>query len=162
MTYKKFIELYSKAEPSKKAQFVKKHIVREYLPYQNKIAEARKIVESSCYETIQDKKVYKQNSTLTYMLFALRVLGNYTDISWDNEKKSVDIFNEFTRTGALEDIISAISPKEYESFLSVLQMTRDDEYENYRSLAGFLETKFDAMSIMFEELANLIEQNKEK
>ena len=151
---------YSKTEKSKKEAYVKKHIVKDYLTYQEKIAEAKKIVEFSCYEEIQGKKVYKRNSPLAYMLYVLSIVEDYPEITWDKEKENLDVFNEFERLGVFDAIISQIPKKEHESFSTVLKMTSDDEYENFRSLAGFFDTKFDAISIMLEEATKLIERNQ--
>lgn len=162
MIYKKFIESYAKTDNSKRSSFIKKHIVNDYLPYQKKIAEAKKIVNFSCYENINGKKVYMQNSPLAYMLFAICIIQDYTDITWDTEKESVDVFNEFDKIGALDDIIAAIPKKEYESFSAVLKMTRDDEYENFRSIVGYLDTKADAVGLMLKELTDILEKNQMK
>lgn len=162
MTYKKFIESYLKTDKTKRKAFVKKHITRDYLSYEEKISESKRIVNFSCYQWINDKKVYMQNSPLAYMLFALCIVQKYTDITWDLEKEGVDAFNELDKSGVLDDIIASIPKKEYESFSTVLKMTRDDEYENFRSIVGYLDTKADAVSVMLEELTDLLEKNQMK
>jgi hypothetical protein len=162
MTYKKFIESYKNADKAKKSALIKKHMVNDYLPYQKKIAEAKRIVNFSCYEKIDDKKVYMQNSPLAYMLFSICIIQDYTDITWDTEKESVDVFNEFDKSGALDEIIASIPKKEYETFSAVLNMVRDDEYENFRSIVGFLDTKADAVNILLKELTDLLEKNQIK
>lgn len=158
MTFDKFVEGFKKS--TKPADYVKKHVKVSYIPYERKISEARKIIELSNYVTIQDKKVYKQNSTLAYMLFVMRVLANYTDIEWELGKDDLAAFNALSECGAVEFVVAAIPSKEYETFQTVVKMVQDDEYENYRSLAGFFDSKVDALSIMFDELSKVVEANK--
>ena len=134
-----------------KNKFIKKHIVRTYLPYQDKIAESKEIVKRSCYVEIDGKQFFKQNSPIFFMLFMLRVITDYTDIEYEND--GLTVFNALSEIGLLETIISAIPQKEYETFNTVLHMCKDDEMENYRSLAGFFDTKVDALGLSFNALA---------
>jgi len=149
MKYDEFITKYNVS--TDKNKFIKKHIVRTYLPYQDKISEAKEIIKRSCYIEIDGKQVFKQNSPAFFMLFMLRVIANYTDIECEND--GLIVFNAFSEIGLLETIISAIPQKEYETFNTVLHMCKDDEMENYRSLAGFFDTKVDALGLSFNALA---------
>lgn len=151
MKYDEFIEKYNQASDKKK--FLIKHMVKKYLPYQDKIAEAKEIIKRTCYVEIDGRKVYQQNSPLYFMLFMLRIIANYTDITFEEGAEALTAFNALSEVGLLEPIISVIPPKEYDTFNTVLQMCKDDEMENYRSLAGFFETKVEALGLSLNALA---------
>lgn len=154
-----FIEEYKKA--SNKPTFLKKHVVRHYLPYELKISEAKKIVKRTCYEQINGKEYFRQNSPAFFMLFMLRILADYTDIEWE-ENEGLKVFNDLSEASLLESIILAIPAKEYDTFNTVLQMVKDDEMENYRSIAGFFETKVDTLGIVLNALTEAIEKKEVK
>lgn len=156
MDYKEFIKKYEEAKD--KERFLQKHIKTKYLPYQQKIAEAKKIVELTMYVDINDKKVFKQNTPLLHLMFIMRVIFNYTDIEWEDGSNIVEPYNALCESNLLELIISAIPNKEYGAFDTVLQMTLNDELENYRSLAGFFDSKVDALSMTLNALAEATEK----
>lgn len=147
MKSEEFVKGYQKAKKTNNHEaFIKKHITKTYLPFELKIAEAKDVVEKSCYKEINGKRVFQQNSPAFFMLFMLKVIGNYTDVEIGEEKDALETINSFAEVGLFEAIIS-LFPKEYDSFNTVLQMVKDDEMENYRSLAGFFETKVESLDM---------------
>lgn len=156
MKYDEFITKYNAATDKKK--FLQKHVVRKYIPYQDKIGEAKEIIRRTCYTEIDGKKVYQQNSPLYFMLFMLRIIANYTDITFEEGADALIAFNALAEAELLEAIVAAIPSKEYETFNTVLQMCKDDEMENYRSLAGFFETKVEALGMTFNALTEATEK----
>ena len=92
------------------------------------------------------------------MLFMLRVIANYTDVEFEEGADALAAFNAFSESGLLEPIVLAIPQKEYDTFNTVLQMCKDDEMENYRSLAGFFDTKVDALMMTMNALAEATEK----
>ena len=151
MNYKEFVKKYRDA--SNKEAFLKKHIVKTYLPYATKIAEAKEIVKITCYKEINGKEMFSQDSPSFFALFMMRVISNYTDIEYENGLEAYDAIAE---AGAFENIILAIPPKEYDTFSTVLQMVKDDEMENYRSLAGILDTKIEAINLALNTMLETI------
>ncbi len=142
----------------KKAELVRKHIVTDYVSYEKKITEARKIVDIADYVEVQEKKVYKRNSPNTYYLFILSLITNYTDFEWDKNKEGLDIFNLFNKNGIIPLLISLLPENEYEEFDTVLKMVESDEYENYRSFAGFMESKVEAINLTLNTLTEALAQ----
>ena len=61
-------------------EFIKKHIVNEYVDYLTKDAYCSKIVESSTHIQDGEHTIIKVNSTVRYMLFVMRLIELYTDI----------------------------------------------------------------------------------
>ena len=159
MNYKNFVRMFMKADnDDKKAELVRKHIKNDYVPYEKKIAEARKIIELADYVDVQGKKTYKRNSPMTYLLFIIRLLANYTDFEWENGKEEMDVYNLLTKNGIITTFISVLPDNEYDEFSTVLRMTEDDEYENYRSFAGFMESKVEAINLALNALTEVIPQ----
>lgn len=151
MRYDEFIKEYQKA--ADKSRFMKKHIVNTYVPYEVKISESKEIIKRTCYKDVNGKRVYSQDSPSYFMLFMLRVITNYTDIEYGEGADALIAFNAFSEAELLEEIILAIPKKEYDTFNTILQMCKDDEMENYRSLAGFFDTKVDALGLSLNALA---------
>lgn len=156
MRYDEFIKKYSVA--ADKTKFVGKHIVKTYLPYEQKISEAKEIVKRTCWREVNGKKIFQQDSPSFFMLFMLRVISNYTDIEFDDGADALVAFNALSEAELLETVVLSIPQKEYDTFNTVLQMCKDDEMENYRSLAGFFETKVDALGLTLNALAEATEK----
>ena len=156
MKYDDFIKKYNSS--TDKNKFLKKHVTKTYLPYQQKISEAKEIIKRTCYEELNGKKVFKQDSPAFFMLFMLRVIANYTDVEFEEGADALAAFNALSESGLLEPIVLAIPQKEYDTFNTVLQMCKDDEMENYRSLAGFFDTKVDALIMTMNALAEATEK----
>jgi len=160
MKYEEFIKEYKVS--SDKNKFIKKHIITDYLPYQDKIAEANEIVKRSCYIEVDGKKKFLQNSPVYFELFMLRVIANYTDIEYENDGvDGLAMFNALSKAELFEPIIAAIPKKEFDTFNTVLQMCKDDEMENYRSLAGFFDTKVDSLGLVLNALAEATENTEQ-
>ena len=160
MDYKEFIKKYAVAKDKEK--FIDKHIKVKYLPYQRKIAEAKKIVELTMYSEVNGKKVFQQNSPLFYLMFVMRTILCYTDITWEESENIVEVYNTLCESDVFEPLILSIPQKEYDAFNTVLYMVKDDEMENYRSLAGFFDSKVDALSMVLNTLAEAAEQLENK
>lgn len=157
MDYKQFISTLSRTSDIKKSDFMRKHLTKKYVSYITKVAEAKEIIHKSSYIKIKDKETFMQNSPTAYMLFIIRLFVLYTDITWE-EEEVIQAFDAFCENGVVELLVSAISPKEFDSFNTILQMVKDDEYENYRSLAGFFDSKVDALGITLNALAEATEK----
>ncbi len=158
MDYKEFIKKYQSAKD--KDKFLEKHITTKYLPYQRKIAEAKKIIELTMYSEVNGKKVFQQNSPLFYLMFVMRTILCYTDIAWEENENIVEVYNELCEANVFEPLILTIPHKEYDAFNTVLCMVKNDEMENYRSVAGFFDSKVDALGLMlnaFTEVVSTIE-----
>lgn len=161
MKYSELVKSFNAATDAKKASVVKKHIVVDYIPFNIKIAEAKEIVDRAHYTEISGKRVYQRNSPTAYYLFIVRIISLYTDIEWEKDEV-VDMFNEFAKSGLIDEIIMSLPKGEYDSFKTILDMVTDDDYENYRSLAGFLGTKLEALGMMLEALSNSYTEVGEK
>lgn len=144
-----FVNGYMKADD--KIKYCNKHIIRTYLKYEEKIAEANKIVELAHHVEKDGVKSFRKNSPLLYQLYVLRVLVNYTDIEI-SEINAAEDFNALNRIGAVEDIFSSIPEREIRELQTVLRMVEDDLMENERSFAGWLDGKMELIGVLLDAI----------
>lgn len=138
ISVEEFVKGYKSISNDKnKEMYVKKHVVDKYIPYEEKCSICSKIINASMYETIKEKKVFKQDTTSRYMLYSLQLISNYTDISI-NYKESLNDFNLLDKYGLIDVIYTLISQSEKSKIDTILQMKLDDFYENNRSTTSFL------------------------
>lgn len=162
MLISEFVEKYNEAK--QKNAFVNKHIVTNYITYETKISLAKNIVEISMYKDINGKKVFVPNTPVRYMLFVQALIDSYTDLEWDTKvneqgESVLDVsasFNNLEKNGAVETLIAAIGD-DVTKFTTVLNMVVDDETDLNRSIIPFFETKFEAVSMVFDSLSQAIE-----
>lgn len=150
-----FIEFSQKFKISKdKESFVKKHIKRTYVPYAEKLAEAKKIAEVSTHIIVNQEtgeQMYKKDTPIQYFLKTTRLLFLYTDIEIDNNDIN-KVYDTLAESGAFEYIFSSIPEGEITQFSSMIDMCVSDIYENERDLTSFFETKLTAFNLTFNEI----------
>lgn len=141
-----FIEEYKKIKnEDSREKFIRKHIIKTYIPYEYKMAASRAIVRDSSYNgktpTGEDK--FQLDTPIRYVLFYVEVIISYTDIEVDRE----DILNDFNmldENNILEQIIKYIET-DYRKFETVLSMVSDDFNTNNRTAVSFFENKINEL-----------------
>ena len=162
MDYKKFIDEYNVAND--KTKYVQKHMLNSYVPYEDKVAECRKIIDITSHKMMtvndQEHKIYWNNTPMQHMFYILTLISLYTDIEWNKDagdnNENIDIYNELSKNGSIYIIISLIEPFEKQAFDTVLNMVSEDVYENERSIPSYLDTKIDALSLSINEIINKV------
>lgn len=165
MNYKKFIEEYNNANDKMKC--IHRHITSEYVSYQDKIVQCRKIIDTTCRKTInikgQERSVFWLDSPMRHMFYIITLLSFYTDIEWNKsvgeDNENLVVFNELSRCGAIYDLIDSIPAFEKAAFDTVLDMVYDDVYENERSIVSYCDSKIDAVLLSLSELKNITSTN---
>ena len=158
MDYKKFIDEYNVSND--KIKYVQKHMLNSYVPYEDKVAECRKIIDITSHKMVningQEHKVYWNNTPMQHMFYILTLISLYTDIEWTKDSgdnnENLEVYNELSKNGSIYTIISLITPFEKQSFDTVLNMVEEDTYENERSIPSYLDTKIDAFSLSINEM----------
>lgn len=150
-----FVEEFNNARD--KNSIVKKHIVTDYIPYEQKISECRNIINVALYKEVNGRKVFMYDSPAVYHLFILSVMRNYTDIDMYDEE---DFGYEVRGFNALEqyNIFSCIAEnigQDYKGFQTVLSMMTDDAVQN-NSLVPFLDTKFEALAMVVNSFKDVL------
>lgn len=148
-------------------EYVEKHIKNVYVPYEKKIDICERIINATSYIEVDGVKIYKKNSPAEFMLFELNIIDLYTDIKVDFNSMLAE-FNMLNEFGLIEAIASLIPTREYVEFNTLLDMKKDDTYQNERDLVSWFETKYSALSLAFsgiiekldsEDIVNLIKSN---
>ncbi len=149
MKVKEFVDGFTKA--TDKEKYVKKHIVRTYVNYAQKISECKKIALVSMYQT-DNKGVSKFyiDTPMRYMLFIVTIIRDYTDIEFDdkNVPEGFDLLNE---SGADSCVISFIKD-DFDMFKSVLDMVVNDIIDRERNLIDYIDGKLSAFSTLIDSL----------
>ena len=118
---------------------IQKHITRQYVPLEEKIAEAKKIVELSCYKKIVDAEgkeqtIYWVDTPKRYFLTLLAFIRLYTDITISDDPLAD--YNTLASKKYDKLILSTLPTDDAEEFSNILDMMCDDENENVNSLEG--------------------------
>ena len=152
MTTKEFIEKYDKA--TDKELLLKNMIIRQYVPYSEKINDCNRIV----FATTKDGDMFKINSPFQIMLFNYTIITKYTDLTLDENQNILEFFEALDELNMVNGLLSVIPEREYNAYNTILAMCNDDLMENTRSLTSFLETKFGALKISTDALLEVLEK----
>lgn len=158
MKIKDFITEYKIASADNKINVVKKHIVRKYVPYIEKVAACNMIVENSMYKSDEYGKVFQPNSPLQFQMFIGELVHLYTDIEMTSGQDRIEIFDAFEENGVTEVFTEALGA-EVVKFNTVLKMCCDDVSFSETDLVRWIERKIQATKLGFD---TLIESLKEK
>lgn len=142
MKIEEFIRVYKGKNEKDREALLKKHIVREYMPFEDKVAEADKIIKSALYK---DGK-FEVHSAIVEELFALSVIARYTDIEMDDLLTGYNLLEE----NGINEFIEAII-HDVRKFRGILDMMIADEKEKH-SLVPFLSEQFEAFKLSFDEM----------
>ena len=160
MLYTDFIQKF-KISKDKEA-LAKKHIKRTYVPYAEKLAESKKIADISTHATITTPSgtevVYKKDTPILFFLKTTRLLNLYTDIEQGETSDINKFYDSLAEIGAFDILLSQIPESEVTQFSAMIDMCVSDIYENERDLSSFLDTKFEAISMV---LSTMLESIKE-
>jgi len=135
-----------------KEDFIKRHIVKKYLPYKEKVAMCTSIVDV----TMSMSGVFKQDTPTRHLLFVMSVIDKYTDIEIDFNN-SLDDFDILCESGVGNNIMSLIDESERDMITTVLNMCVDDYMENNRSLASMLDSFKLSIGSINDVLSEIIE-----
>lgn len=133
-----------------KINIIKKHIVRNYVPYAEKISRCMNIIKNTSYDGDGN---FNQNTAFRHALFLLNIVDSYTDIDFEY---SIEIFDKLCETNIIFMILAEVSESDMKLFDSVLNMVSDDEYANNRDLVSFLESKFIGIEAMINPILDYL------
>ena len=142
MTTKEFVG-YFKMAKDKQAE-CKKRIIKNYIPFTNKITECYKVVKATMEHT-DDNQVttYRQNTPMRFLIFNMSLLELYTDLEFsENLIDEYDLLNEY---GAIDVLIACIPEHEFKEFSTLLSMTVDDYMSNEREFTAYIDKKLDTL-----------------
>ena len=135
------IELFIKQMNGEhKDGIIEKHIVRQYVPLEEKIAEAKKIVNTACYTKVIDptgveKNVFRIDTVQKEFLTFLTLIKLYTDL--DLSENPLKDYNTLAEKKYTKKLIGAM-PEDARDFNTILNMVFDDEVENVTSIGNII------------------------
>ena len=173
MTIKEFVDGYKAInENDDKAQreYIKSHIVKDYIPYSNKMLIAKKIADITTYDDAEKKNKLRVNTPLREVYFILEAFALYTDV--DISFKSDDVFYSFDLLAeeGLNEIIEKAIGRDCYVLEELIETYVDDIITNQHDLVGWLNDKLDIIknelassvdNIDWNQLQSLITKNAE-
>lgn len=141
ITVKEFVDKYNTGKSI--MDYTEQYMVTDkYVPYEEKVNSASRIVKASHYITTKDNdgkehKKFHIDSTSKYMLYCLELVRLYTNIEI-NFKESLDQFNMLNSCGALDTIINLISERELKEFRMILDFVESDLFQNEYEIHSYI------------------------
>lgn len=158
MTINEFVNGFNSA--SDKEKYVKKHIIRTYVPYEEKVAKCQRIIDNSMYVIDDDKLKFKPNTPLLRELFIITATQSYTDIEYDTGE-ALNGFNALAEIEADSYIMEAVNT-DVTVFKSVLDMMIDDTYDLERNIVDYINKKIDILIDLISTISNVEQGNSDE
>lgn len=157
-----FLRQYGVADKQKGTamkDFIKKHIVTDYVSFLEKEVTCTNIVNSTTRIIEKNKEILKINSSARYLLFVMRLIDIYTDIEIDfTDAKYVYQYDDLNKVGAIGNLIAAIPEREYSEFSTLLNMKLDDFRDNEYSITALLYNLKQSFSLSEEVINSVIDE----
>lgn len=136
-----------------KEGIIQKHIKREYVPFSEKLATAKKIINVSCYKEMPDsngvkKKVFWADSVMKHFLTIRALIELYTDLTFSANPLSD--YDALVEKGYDAMLLAAIPINDAEVFGNIVDMVYDDEYENINSIEGRIKNLANGFEEIFQ------------
>lgn len=156
MKIDEFIEEFKKLNiDDDKVDLVNSLITTEYVSYATKIADCKRIIDSTSY-TNTEPNMFRINSPARHMLLNLQLIDRYTDIEI-NYKDALEIYDMLDEVDAIDYIITALPTKEVSKYCKIMKMMLKDFKMNERSMIGYLDSKLASMKILGDSLDKMLE-----
>lgn len=163
------IELFIKQMNGEhKDGIIEKHIIRQYVPLEEKIAEAKRIVDTACYTSIDNvdgtsERVFKIDTVQKEYLTFLALVKLYTDL--DFSENVLKDYNMLAEKKYIKKIVGAM-PEDARDFNTVLNMVFSDEVENVTSTGNVINrlifSSNSALTTVINEILRSISDGGEK
>lgn len=157
MTIENLVEQYEWTKRKNREYDFSQHITRKYMPYAEKCALVKGVVDSSSYIEFDGKKIYRRNTANMLFVFTMQIISKYTDLEFDTDA-TVKCYDKLMESGMMNKLMSQIPEEEISILRGMLDMQRDDEEANTRSIVSFLETKVEALQMGFDSLNKILER----
>lgn len=151
------VEDLIKLTKSKKDYDFSQRIKMKYMPYSEKCALVKSVIENTSYVEQEGKRIYKRNTAGMLFVFTMQLISRYTDLEFEKENVVV-VYDALMESGIMNKLMAQIPEEEISILRGMLDMQRDDEEMNTRSLISFFETKADVARIFFEGLNKVLDK----
>lgn len=151
------VELFMKQmNGDHKEGIIEKHIIKQYVPLEEKIAEAKKVVELSCYTNVpvedgKEQRVFRINTVHKEFYTFLALLNLYTDIELSED--ILGDYNKLAEKKYTKKILTAM-PEDAVDFNTILNMTFQDEIENVSAIGNVVNRLLSSSNSIFSAVIN--------
>lgn len=146
---KEYFEIKSKQLQEK---YIKEKLkIKQYLPYNLKVALAKNIVNCSSFD---ENKNLNLSSTGRYLLYIRTVITQYTNLIENKENSSfLDEYDALASTELLELILSEIPQKEINEFKTIVNMVLDDTITQFTSPQIFVSDQIQRIMTIISKIS---------
>ena len=156
MTVEELIKDVEKQKKLKKEYDFSQHLKMQYMPYAEKCSLVKSILDNTSYVEVLGKRTYKRNTSGMLFVFTMQMISQYTDLEFSSDEV-VQTYDVLMETGLMNKLMMQIPEGEIEILRGMLDMQRDDEEVNTRSLISFFETKMDALQMAMDGINKMWE-----
>lgn len=157
MKVEELIKEYTQAKRMKKEYDFSKRITKFYMPYGEKCALVKSIVETTSFEDINGTKVYKRDTKNMLFVFTMHLIAYYTDVEISPETP-LAVYDSLMESGIMNGLMIQIPEDEISILRGMVDMERDDLEVNSRSLLSFFEAKSEAIRIVTDKFFSVLER----
>lgn len=161
-----FCKLYKAQEKGNAktfGDFIKKHIVVDYIPYITKLAICTNIINVTTRIKDGDHEILKIDNCGREFWFTMNLINLYTDIEiiFDGTK-AFEQYDELCKLDAIDTLISAISENEVMDFTAILNMKLADFRDNEYSVPAMLYNLKQTVSLSEEVINGVVKAIQEE
>lgn len=140
-------------------------LATEYVPYVEKVAQCKGIVNATQYKNItEDKKIFVADTPTLKLFQTMKLVALYTNIEFEDEKL-VEAYDILNKNGILDRLFGEggiVPEREQVEWKMIMDMTIDDTYENERSqgaiFGGLKESLGMVIGSVLDGMAEAIEE----
>jgi len=164
---KMFIACYSKqVNDSLKVKYLENNLkVVGYVPYEQKLTFAQRIVDFSCYRNEgteeEPRIVFHVDTPMREFLFQRSLIELYTNLEIDNDA-FLEHYNALKKLGVMDYILTTIPESEIIAFHDIVDMVFSDEMTNNYEIHGYIKNQvsriIDVGSILLEPVLEKVSQ----
>lgn len=155
------VEEFIKLTKGKKDYDFSQRIKLKYMPYTEKCALVKSVIENTSYIDVNGKKVYKRDTASMLFVFIMQLISKYTDLEFEKDNVVI-VYDALMETKLMDQLLAQIPESEISFLKGMLDMQRDDFEFNTRSLVSFFETRADAMQMALDGISNVLEKSDKK
>ena len=132
--------------------FLKEHIMRDYVPYIQKVSSCELLVNNCWYRVDKGTGVKRMvvNSPNLRLLFLMEIVKRYTDVELDYDGiKIAENYDKLKKSGILMKILSLIPKSEIEEYNMLLDMVKSDLMTNEYEVGAYVRNRInDGLTII--------------
>ncbi len=155
------VEEFIKLTKGKKDYDFSQRIKLKYMPYTEKCALVKSVIENTSYIDVNGKKVYKRDTASMLFVFIMQLISKYTDLEFEKDNVVI-VYDALMETKLMDQLLAQIPESEISFLKGMLDMQRDDFEFNTRSLVSFFETRADAMQMALDGISNVLEKSDKR